>query len=279
MASSIINSDDGVVSGTSGIKTTGGDDGVLVFQSKGTETARIDSSGRVLIGQTSGNYPLEVTGGNGNGIKFTESSNNIQCIMAGFNSTALFGTITNHPMLFWVNNGERARIDSSGNLLVGKTSATANGGDLQISKGITFPATQSAQSNANTLDDYEEGSFTVVLDGTTAVTYNNQPGRYTKIGRIVHVQFLLQTSSQTFASSGATLTLSGLPFAGSFPGYQGGEGAVWFNSITFSNMVSAVVSGTTIQFRQSNSGGASTMLANSAVTGGMIIHGTIVYMV
>jgi hypothetical protein len=41
MPSSILNSDDGVISGTSGLKNSGGDDGVLVFQSKGTETARI----------------------------------------------------------------------------------------------------------------------------------------------------------------------------------------------------------------------------------------------
>lgn len=45
MASSILNSDDGVISGTSGLKSTGGDDGVLIFQSKGTETARITSTG------------------------------------------------------------------------------------------------------------------------------------------------------------------------------------------------------------------------------------------
>jgi hypothetical protein len=53
MPSSILNSDDGVISGTSGIKTTGGDDGVLVFQSKGTETARINTTGSVAIGTTS----------------------------------------------------------------------------------------------------------------------------------------------------------------------------------------------------------------------------------
>lgn len=48
MASSIINSDDGVISGTSGIKTTGGDDGVLVFQSKGTKTARINTNKQIV---------------------------------------------------------------------------------------------------------------------------------------------------------------------------------------------------------------------------------------
>jgi hypothetical protein len=35
MPSSILNSDDGVISGTSGLKNSGGDDGVLVFQSNG----------------------------------------------------------------------------------------------------------------------------------------------------------------------------------------------------------------------------------------------------
>jgi len=53
MPSSILNSDDGVISGTSGLKSSGGDDGVLVFQSKGTETARINTTGSVAIGTTS----------------------------------------------------------------------------------------------------------------------------------------------------------------------------------------------------------------------------------
>jgi hypothetical protein len=50
MASSVLNSDDGVISGTSGLKSSGGDDGVLVFQSKGTETARITSGGVLGVG-------------------------------------------------------------------------------------------------------------------------------------------------------------------------------------------------------------------------------------
>jgi hypothetical protein len=49
---SIINSDDGVVSGTSGLKTTGGNDGITTFQQNGTESARINASGNVGIGTT-----------------------------------------------------------------------------------------------------------------------------------------------------------------------------------------------------------------------------------
>ena len=199
MASSIINSDDGVVSGTSGLKTTGGDDGVTAFQQNGTERMRIDSSGRVLIGQTSGNYPLEVTGSNGNGIKFTESSNNVQCIMAGFNSTALFGTITNHPMLFWVNNGERVRITSDGYLRM----ASGSG-------GIQFNGDTAA---ANALDDYEEGTFTPTLVSgfSTAPTgYSSQAGRYTKIGRVVN--FEVEINPNGAVANGNHWIIGGLPF-------------------------------------------------------------------
>jgi hypothetical protein len=53
MPSSILNSDDGVISGTSGLKSSGGDDGVTVFQQNGTEAMRVDSSERLLIGSTS----------------------------------------------------------------------------------------------------------------------------------------------------------------------------------------------------------------------------------
>ena len=54
--------------------------------------------------------------------------------------------------------------------------------------GITFPATQSASSDANTLDDYEEGTFTPLALGSTTggtASYTVQIGRYTKIGNRV----------------------------------------------------------------------------------------------
>jgi hypothetical protein len=50
---SIINSDDGVVSGSSGLKTTGGNDGVTTFQQNGTEAARITSGRNFAIGTNS----------------------------------------------------------------------------------------------------------------------------------------------------------------------------------------------------------------------------------
>ena len=58
---------------------------------------------------------------------------------------------------FAEGGAEAMRVDSSGRLLIGTSSGNANGGPLQLSGGITFPATVVAATDVNTLDDYEEG--------------------------------------------------------------------------------------------------------------------------
>jgi hypothetical protein len=93
--------------------------------------------------------------------------------------------------------------------------------------GITFPATQSASTDANTLDDYEEGSWTpeIRLGGASVgVTYSgNRNGRYTKIGRIVTVSFFMELTNK--GSSTGSLTVVTLPFvpynAAGYPYYVG----------------------------------------------------------
>jgi hypothetical protein len=82
--------------------------------------------------------------------------------------------------------------------------------------GITFPATQSASSDANTLDDYEEGTFaaTFLSDGgsvTTSATIRY--GFYTKIGRQVTVCCNVQASA--VSSPTGDVYIQGLPFAAS----------------------------------------------------------------
>lgn len=74
--------------------------------------------------------------------------------------------------------------------------------------GITFPATQSASSDANTLDDYEEGTFTPNVGGNT--TYSLQLGHYTKLGDLVTIDIAMAI---TTLGTGSTTVLSGLPFA------------------------------------------------------------------
>ena len=82
--------------------------------------------------------------------------------------------------------------------------------------GITFPATQSASSNANTLDDYEEGTFTPVASQTSSnptVTYANQTGSYVKVGNTVTIHIRLGLSTLSGGSGNPQIT--GLPFASS----------------------------------------------------------------
>lgn len=78
---------------------------------------------------------------------------------------------------------------------------------------IQFPATQNASANANTLDDYEEGTWTPGLTsaGSLSVTYTSRDGTYTKIGNLVTVRFRLRVSSHSGGSG--QYRISGLPFA------------------------------------------------------------------
>ena len=79
--------------------------------------------------------------------------------------------------------------------------------------GITFPATQSASTDANTLDDYEEGTWTPNQGaGLTVVGAFSSTGTYTKIGRVVtiHAQF---SASSSIAIAAANLNIcTNLPF-------------------------------------------------------------------
>jgi hypothetical protein len=70
--------------------------------------------------------------------------------------------------------------------------------------GITFPATQSASTDANTLDDYEEGTWTPsVSAGAGSITSYTSAGTYVKVGRQVTLNgYLLITDNGTGSSYG-----------------------------------------------------------------------------
>ena len=90
------------------------------------------------------------------------------------------------------------------------------GATVQTGTGITFPATQSASSNANTLDDYEEGTGTVNLSpatsGTITIDTANDTVAYTKIGRQVTITGQVVVSSVS-SPVGGYVHVNNLPFA------------------------------------------------------------------
>jgi hypothetical protein len=143
--------------------------------------------------------------------------------------------------------GERMRIDSAGNVKTVGTISVGNATPSTSGAGITFPATQSASSNANTLDDYEEGTWTPSLGGTA--TYNRQDGNYTKVGRLVNIRCNIEVN---LLLTGSTYQISGLPFttATTATGNPPASGVVgYFGSLAVSPVyisTIAVSNGTTI---------------------------------
>lgn len=78
---------------------------------------------------------------------------------------------------------------------------------------VIFPATQVPSADVNALDDYEEGTFTPTIVGTStagAGTYTLQNGYYTKIGRLVTFQCAVAISAHTGTGN---ISFGGLPFA------------------------------------------------------------------
>jgi hypothetical protein len=109
---------------------------------------------------------------------------------------------------------EAMRINSQQELLVGTATRNANGGVLQLKSGITFPATAVAATDANTLDDYEEGTFTPTQGAGFTITGDFVAyGTYKKIGSFVAYSGLVYgTISGTFDPAGG-IFLGGLPFS------------------------------------------------------------------
>ena len=108
---------------------------------------------------------------------------------------------------------------------------------------IVFPATQSASADANTLDDYEEGTWTPAFSSAAGtVTYGQQKGVYTKIGDTVFVSGFLQSNSTSGATS-AQVFITGLPFTPTTINGQNGYSVLMSRK---SNWTSAPVGGMTL---------------------------------
>jgi len=93
---------------------------------------------------------------------------------------------------------------------------TVTSGNLILSSGngIDFSATSNSSGTMTSelLDDYEEGTFSPSVEGSSTagtVSYTVRNGKYTKIGNLVHVEIYVNYSSGTGTGS---LLIRGLPF-------------------------------------------------------------------
>ena len=91
------------------------------------------------------------------------------------------------------------------------TSAKLASGQTLSVNGITFPATQVPSADANTLDDYEEGTWTPTDASGSSLSFTVIFANYTKVGRLVTVITRFQFPS---TANTADILIGGLPFAG-----------------------------------------------------------------
>jgi len=160
-------------------------------------------------------------------------------------------------------------VKASTTMGVGGATPSASG------SGISFPATQSASSDANTLDDYEEGTWTPTIYGSSTAgtgTYDKQDARYIKIGGAVSFVFDLLWTAHTGTGD---MNVAGLPFtvnvhAAIAPGYVDNI------TLTASNILQSLcIDGSTnIGLRQTPVGGGSLSGVTLDTSGRLMISGT-----
>jgi hypothetical protein len=157
-----------------------------------------------------------------------------------------------------IDTGQRSKFPTT--IGVGGATPSTSG------SGISFPATQSASSDANTLDDYEEGTFTPTIIGTTAAgvgTYDVQIGRYTKIGNRVLIQINLIWTAHTGTGN---MRISGLPFTTNSTGNNNWGVAALVNNMTVTGQVFVVnlTNSTELTVYSVNNGSSSLLAIDTA---------------
>jgi hypothetical protein len=146
-------------------------------------------------------------------------------------------------------------------------------------QGITFPAAQDASSNANTLDDYEEGSWTPAssFTGGNGTRTDTVTGKYTKIGDMVYANFDIAITKGTASGN---LSVTGLPFArGGQDNRGGGVMFVYISMATLTNGLIAYIGDNQSSFTFFNGPNLSNVTAAGNLGTSSQFIGTVIYKV
>jgi len=216
----------------------------------GTEVLPIVQSGATVKASIANVQTAPYSGGTANGVAYLNGSK----VLTTGSALTFDGT----------NFSTTGTIKGSTTIGVGAATPSASGA------GVTFPATQSASSDANTLDDYEEGAWTpgLAFGGlAVGVAYYSQVGFYTKVGNIVHLSGFIFLSSK--GSSTGDLTITGLPFTAVNNNAGLSTASLRTSKVLFATqmMANVVPNSTTIAVSESTTLGVTTELTNSDVVG------------
>jgi hypothetical protein len=168
----------GTDTGSGGLITTGDSSDELQIQTAETTALTITSGQQsVFIAGTAAAPAVTTTGDLNTGIFFSAADTLV--------------VTTGGTAAVTVDSGQRTKFPTT--IGVGGATPSTSG------SGISFPASASASSDANTLDDYEEGTWTATLtpQGSGTITVNNATSvnTYIKIGRLVTLSAVIQVTS------------------------------------------------------------------------------------
>ena len=150
----------------------------------------------------------------GNAVTSSRSTNDSQIYM-GYRSTpnafvigASYGSTGAYlPIILATSDTAKMTVATGGDV-------TVNTGNLVIGtsgKGIDFSVTsQAGGMTSELLNDYEEGTWTPTDWSGAGLSISSSGARYTKIGRLVHVQAFIGYPA---TANGAAAGITGLPFA------------------------------------------------------------------
>lgn len=182
---SILLSDNGVSSGSAGLKQIAASDGSLALQTTtgaGTATTAvtIDTSQNVGVGTTSPSQKLHVEASTTATIRLVATGTQTSHITSDASGFTL-NSLSANPVIFSTSNTERARINTSAEFLVGTTGGITNG-------GFALAPNNSGAGNSGFFIGHINGSATgsfycgfgyngtfigsITQSGTTAVLYN-----------------------------------------------------------------------------------------------------------
>ena len=201
-----------LIFGTSGYNVAGG----------AVERMKITQDGDVGIGTAEPDSALHIRNitaklildDSNNGTSGTAYTPNIE-LLANGTKVGSFGMSDNKDLRIKAENinsasialhtggSERVTIDSAGHAIIG--------GGITLGNGQTYAA-------ANTLDDYEEGTFTPVLRDSTSASGGNAAtatysyGQFTKIGNLVTITIMFQNINRQSTTASGNIQIHGLPF-------------------------------------------------------------------
>ncbi len=134
--------------------------------------------------------------------------------------------------------------------------------------GITFPATQVTSTDANTLDDYEEGTWTPTLNANLTASSDGSgytKGQYIKIGQLCYLNYSLKVGTV----SGSNAVTVSLPFtaAGSFSNGSGDQGMMIYtggvDTGTLGTLAYVPTGSSIIELYQTNDNSGGAQLTNA----------------